>query len=225
MKSFLLNNTQPYKQRLIEFSLISPTVLLAVYFIATSRPIAGLATQGLISPLPTDSGTTVDAIVVLGRGEELKYSRVDVAVQLWRAKRAAKIFASGATDAPQMLELLAAKGIPRHMLGGESCSQTTEENALFTAAILHSQGIRRILLITDPAHMLRAFLTFRSLDFEVIPHTSPLPLYWTSTEQSFYVFREYLGLANYAFLNRFQQRHGPIPMFHTSNCNVWYFHD
>lgn len=135
--------------------LIAPAaVLLLVYFVATSGLMVALATQVLVYPLPVDSGTTVDAIVVLGRGDVLRNRRVEIAAQLWQAKRAPSIFASGMGDAPQMIELFRAKGIPRQMLGGESCSQSTEENALFTAAVLHPQGIWQILLITDPPHML-----------------------------------------------------------------------
>ncbi len=187
--------------------LITPAaILLLVYLVATSEPMVALAAQGLVGLLPADSGATVDAIIVLGRGEVLRNRRIEIAAQLWQAKRAPLIFASGMGDAPQMIELLRANGIPRQMLSGESCSQSTEENALFTATVLHPQGIRQILLITDPPHMLRSFLTFRSLGFTVIPHTSPLPPDWTSKEDLLLVFREYLALASYAVLGRFQQR-------------------
>ena len=142
----------------------------------------------------------------MGRGNLLRNRRVEIAAQLWQAKRAPLIFASGMSDAPQVIELLKAKGIPRQKLSGESCSQSTEENALFTAAVLHPQGIQQILLITDPPHMLRSILTFHSLGFTVIPHTSPLPPNLSSAQKTFLVFREYLGMVSYAFLGRFQQR-------------------
>lgn len=197
-----LQRSQRWKRKLIARA----AVLLLVYLIATSPPMVALATQALVGSLPADSGATVDAIIVLGRGDVLRNRRVEIAAQLWQAKRAPKIFASGMGDAPLMIELLKAKGIPRQMLGGESCSQSTEENALFTAAVLYPQGIRQILLITDPPHMWRSFLTFRSLGFTVIPHTSPLPSDLTSTVKNRLIFREYLGMVSYAFLGRFQKR-------------------
>lgn len=181
-------------------------MLLVFYLVATSPPMIALATQGLVLALPADSGVAVDAIVVLGRGELLRNHRVEIASQLWQAKRAPKIFASGMTDTPRIIEILQTIGIPRQMLGGESCSQTTEENALFTAAILYPQGVRQILLITDPPHMLRSLLTFRSFGFTVIPRTSPLPPNWTSTTKPRFIYREYLGLVSYALLGRFQRR-------------------
>lgn len=206
-----------------ERQLITPvSISLVLYLVATSGPMVALATQALVASLPADSGATADAIVVLGRGMELRNSRIKIAVQLWQAKRAPKIFASGMNDAPDMIQLFKAKGIPSQMLGGESCSETTEENALFTANVLHSQGIRQILLITDSPHMLRSFLTFRSLGFKIIPHTSPLPVYWTSTEEAGFVVKEYIGLVSYAFLGRFQQRLPSKPTF-GSDCHIWYF--
>lgn len=195
-------SSQRWKRHLIT----QIAMLLLVYLVATSPPMVALATQGLVLPLPADSSVAVDAIVVLGRGELLRNRRVEIASQLWQAKRAPKIFASGMTDTPRIIEILQATGIPRQMLGGESCSQTTEENALFTAAILYPQGVRQILLITDPPHMLRSLLTFRSFGFTVIPYTSPLPPNWTSAERTRLVSREYLGLVSYALLGHFQRR-------------------
>ncbi len=187
--------------------LITPVaVLLLVYFIAISPPMVALATQGLTCLVSTDSGAVSDAIVVLGRGEILRNRRVEIAVQLWQDQRSPRIFASGMGDASQMIDFFKAKGIPQDRLSGESCSQSTEENALFTAIMLQPQGIRQLLLITDPPHMLRSSLTLRSFGFTVVPHMSPIPPSWTSGERARLVFREYLGIASYAFLGRFQQR-------------------
>lgn len=187
--------------------LIAPVAaLLLVYFIAISPPVVTLATQGLTYLVPSDSGVSGDAILVLGRGQKLRNRRVKIAVQLWQAQRARKIFASGMGDAPQIITFLKAEGVPQDKISGESCSQSTEENALFTSTLLQPQGIRRLILITDPPHMLRSYLTFRSFGFTVIPYISPIPPDWTSAERARLVFREYLGLASYAFLGRFQQR-------------------
>ncbi|MBV8883028.1 MAG: YdcF family protein [Chroococcidiopsidaceae cyanobacterium CP_BM_RX_35] len=187
-------------------SMILAAISVLVYAVVNSESMVVLAIQELVGSFPADSGTTVDTIVVLGRGEKLRDSRTEMAIQLWEAKRARSIFVSGMMDAPQITEQLQAKGIPRQVLSGESCSQNTEENALFTAAVLHPQGIRRILLITDLPHMLRSFLTFRSFGFTVIPHTSPLPPHWTFKQKSLVVFRECLGSLGYALWGRFQPR-------------------
>jgi uncharacterized SAM-binding protein YcdF (DUF218 family) len=186
---------------------IQPVLIGAlIYGVATSPLGVNLALTGLTFSLPQDSGGAVDAIVVLGRGEDLRYRRVELAKQLWQEGRASQIFISGMLDAQPIVEILKEVGVPGQILKGESCSQTTEENALYTSAILRPQGVQKILLITDPAHMLRSFLLFRSLEFIVLPYSSPMPPQWSSQQQMIFIVREYLALAKYAFTGRFKQR-------------------
>lgn len=184
--------------------LISPrAIMLLVGFIVSLPIIYAVAAKGLVVFLPTDSGAAADAIVVLGRESELNEYRVYVAAELWRAKRAPMIFVSAGGAAVKLIQLLEARGIPNRVLDGENCSLTTEENALFTAAILHPQGIQRILLITDPPHMMRALLTFRAHGFTVIPYTSPLPKEWGFKKKAFLELREYMGLVSYGLRGLF----------------------
>jgi uncharacterized SAM-binding protein YcdF (DUF218 family) len=188
----------------------SPRVILwLIGFTATLLLMFVVVGNGLVVFLPTDSGTATDAIVVLGRGIELARERVDVVAELWQARRAPRIFASGKTDAPIMIRLLEEKGIPNRVLEGENCSLTTAENATFTAAILHSQGIRRILLITDRQHMLRSLLVFRANGFTVIPHTSPLPQDFGIKAKAFLSFREYAALVSYGLRGLFLEQRSP----------------
>lgn len=168
-----------------------------------------MGNQILVGALPKDVGQPADAIVVLGRGREARLMRTQVAAELWQAKRAPLIFASGWGDAPPIAKLLNQKGLPPQAIDGEPCSRTTEENARFTAAILQPQGVKKILLVTDPPHMLRSLLTFRSLGFEVIPHPSPRPPQLNARKEAFLIVREYLGLVSYGVLGRFFPREAP----------------
>lgn len=153
--------------------------------------------------LPTDSQTTANAIVVLGRGEDLREQRVDEAAKLWQAKRAPEIFVSGWNDAPLLLELLKAREIPNQALDGENCSASTKENAIFTAAILNPTVKQRIILISDTPHMWRSLLLFRQQGFNVIPHPSFLPSTWSFQRQASVTFRESTLLAVYLFQEMF----------------------
>ncbi|MBF2029436.1 MAG: YdcF family protein [Oscillatoriales cyanobacterium C42_A2020_001] len=183
---------------------ITPIVLICL---AIASPMGvSLLTQGITAALPPDSGATVQSIVVLGRGGILRQSRIDVAEQLWREKRAPKIFVSGMTDANFFIEELQTTDIPKKALSGESCSQSTEENAIFSSAVLHPQQVQTILLVTDLPHMLRSVLVFRSLGFSVTPHAIALPTQWSSGEQSLLLLREYVGLLHYAVTGRFKQK-------------------
>lgn len=195
----------PWKRQLSSLG----TVLLLAYFTAFFPPAVALASRGLVGLLPVDSGATADAIVVLGRGEQLRNSRSEVVAQLWQDGRGRMVFASGRGDAPQIVQLLRAKGVPLEVIDAEACSQTTEENARFTAAVLEPQEVQQILLVTDPPHMLRSLLTFRSVGFRVIPHLSPPPSDLASREAAITVFSEYMGLIKYALQGRFFPRRPP----------------
>lgn len=181
-------------------------LLLFIYFLISSPIAIAAGNQILTGFLPDDSQVKTDAIVVLGRGPELRQERVDRASQLWQEKRAPLIFASGWGDAVEIVDLLQQAGIPPQAIDGEPCSRTTEQNALYTAELLKPKGVNRILLVTDPPHMLRSFLTYRSLGFDVIPHPNPLPSRLAEQKAAFLIMREYLGLVSYGLTGRFFPR-------------------
>jgi uncharacterized SAM-binding protein YcdF (DUF218 family) len=200
----------PWKHQLRLVGIIS----LLIYFTASFPLIIAVATKGLVVFLPQDSGMTADAIVVLGRGNKFSNSRVKVTTQLWKSHRAPLIFASGVGDAPQMLELFKEKDIPEQALLEENCSRTTAENALFTAMMLEPQSVKRIILVTDPPHMLRSLLTFRNIGFTVIPHTSPLPSDLAPMKKAMMVFYEYMGLLSYGIQGYFLPHSSHIAEHH-----------
>ena len=59
--------------------------------------------------------------------------------------------------------------------GIETESVNTEENAAFSWCLWGRQGIRRVLLVTDTRHMLRARVAFRLAGFDVIPAPAEQP--------------------------------------------------
>jgi uncharacterized SAM-binding protein YcdF (DUF218 family) len=181
-------------------------VLVVLYLMVTSAPFVTLVKWGLLATLPSDSGATVDAIVVLGRGEEMRQSRVEVAAKLWRQKRAPKIFASGMSDAQQIIDALKDQEVARQSLSGEYCSQSTQENALFTAAVLSPERVRSILLVTDAPHLPRSFFLFRDAGFSIVPYASPLPAFWNSRQKAQVVLRELTGLLVHTVQTWFQSQ-------------------
>ncbi|PSB27153.1 YdcF family protein [Stenomitos frigidus] len=171
--------------------------LLISYLILISPPFVALAMAGIGSPLPSDPGTKVDVIVILGRGREQSPARVEVGAQLWREQRAPVIFASGIVDAPELVAMLRHKNILAQAVSGESCSKTTWENAVFTKALLQPQGVKQILLVTDVPHLWRSLLIFEQAGFQVIPYASPLATEMTSPQRAMLLLREYFFLATY----------------------------
>ncbi|WP_228040081.1 YdcF family protein [Nodosilinea sp. LEGE 07088] len=174
-------------------------------------PLGGkIGAAGLALLVPADNGQPADAIVVLGRGERFRASRVQTVTDLWREQRAPLIFASGRGDAIEIGQMLEANGLPPESIEGEPCSTTTNENALFTAALLKPRGAKRLVLVTDFPHMARSLLTFRSLGFEVIPHTSPIPADYGPKGERLLVMREWIGLISYGLMGRYFARTAEI---------------
>ncbi|MGG6295552.1 YdcF family protein [Leptolyngbya sp. AN02str] len=165
-----------------------------------------IGNQLMVQALPPDRGQSVDAIVVLGRGLELRPQRVAAALALWQNQRAPRIFASGRGDGAEITAALQQQGIPANALAEESCSRTTEENAEFTAAVLKPKGVQSILLVTDPTHIMRSFLTFRSFGFQVVPYVSAVPEHMSVNYQRRMVVRETLSLVGYGLLGRYFPR-------------------
>jgi uncharacterized SAM-binding protein YcdF (DUF218 family) len=61
----------------------------------------------------------------------------------------------------------------------EAASTDTHENALFSARLLHQQGIDRIILVTSSAHMLRAAAEFAAAGLDVTAAPAEM---WTRDE-------------------------------------------
>jgi uncharacterized SAM-binding protein YcdF (DUF218 family) len=161
-----------------------------------------------------------DAIVVLGGGmvprpdtdwdselADTEATRVGFGLQLFRAGRAGRLLLSGGRRAAlHMEQSLRAQGVPEQAMLTESASDTTHQNALYSAAILERHGWRRILLVTSPLHMPRAAAAFRRQGLTVIPAPSighdrpgrPLQSSWRPQRRALLLssrcLHEYFGL-------------------------------
>ncbi len=70
--------------------------------------------------------------------------------------------------AATMRELLLAAGVPAELIWIEDRSRSTHENAAFSAQVLRSRGIGRVVLVVDARSMPRAAACFRREGIEVI---------------------------------------------------------
>lgn len=120
-----------------------------------------------------------DAIVVLGggnwyawmrrthvRAEDLKSSRLAAGARAWLADRAPVVVLSGGgrngdSEARMMASAIARLGVPASSVMLEERSQSTQDNARFTATLLEHHGMDRVLLVTSSVHMPRAMLQFQ----------------------------------------------------------------
>lgn len=133
---------------------------------------------------------TGDAVVVLGGGvrpvsgrlvyPDLTYAadRIWHAARLYRAGKAPLIIASGGnvwprlqrqSEAEAIRAVLNAFGVPDDVIVTEDRSRNTRQNAMFTADLAASRGIRRVLLVTSAFHMSRAEAAFKRVGLDVTP--------------------------------------------------------
>lgn len=145
-----------------------------------------------------------DALVVLGARvlpggvpSGALMARVEKAVALYQQGLAPRLLFSGGvgvnppSEAQVMRALAVQLGVPHEACLLEEQSHSTEQNARFSAELLRAQGIQRLVVVSDPYHLLRARQYFRLQGFEVA--TSPALLternldvvdrfYWTVRE-------------------------------------------
>ena len=173
----------------------------------------GLA-RGLGAPLERrDRLCRADAIVVLGsklrsdgRLSRALDERIVAGVELWQ-RGLAPIFCvtgggpPGRVEATAMAARAIELGVPKGALRIEALSANTGENARFSARLLGAEGCRRVWVVSQPFHLLRATLLFAKFGLE--------PLAWSASDSLQHrnprlalrwLVREYLALAKFAAL-------------------------
>ncbi|GAB4136505.1 MAG: YdcF family protein [Cyanobacteria bacterium J069] len=177
-------------------------LVLVLYWLTISPLGAAALTYPLTTALPADLGQPADAIVVLTRNRRDEGRRYETAIDLYLQGRSPRIFVTTEGNLEDAANLLQARGLPLSILSATNCARTTKDEAETAATILGPQGVETIILITDPAHLRRATLTFEGYGFAVIPHaeTAPIP----DARRSLLALREYPALVSYLLLGRFR---------------------
>jgi len=224
------------RRRCPRFGLSLSVVALLILAAISTRPGALLLVaplERMNTPLTAPAALGAQAIVVLGAGRisgAPEYERRDVpgAVALQRLRYAATL------QRETGLPILASGGMPDGAPVSEAAimahslredfvvpvrwlderSNTTADNARYSAALLRAAGIRRILLVTDAIHMPRARRAFERSGMGVIA----APTVFVSAERataadwfpracwlhdSAYASHEWVGLAWYWLRHEF----------------------
>jgi uncharacterized SAM-binding protein YcdF (DUF218 family) len=173
-------------------------VAVMLLFLWSWPPVAWLMSASLecwYRPVPYPAGEA-QALVVLAGGihapdpaetEALPnnhtYLRCQHAVWLYQHWRRLPIVVSGGVAtgnivfADVMRRQLESEGIPEDMIGAERTSSSTYENAANTAQLLRGRGIRRVVLVTEGFHMLRAEKSFERQGLAVLPSPCAFRMY------------------------------------------------
>ena len=166
---------------------------LALFWLWTwSTPVLSLWLRGTIEhqyPQQTiASAPQAQALVVLGgaisppSGKSVEIDLLSAADRVWYAARlfhagkAPLLLLSGGSEpaatyseARAMAIFLQDLGVPPQAMVLEEMSRNTRQNAAFSATLLKSRGIDRILLVTSALHMPRALPLFAAQGLQAVP--------------------------------------------------------
>jgi uncharacterized SAM-binding protein YcdF (DUF218 family) len=131
-----------------------------------------------------DRAKPSDAIVVLGAAQywgkpsPVLRARLDHAVRLWRRGIAPRVVLTGGvgvgdttSEAAVSRKYVLSQGVPDSAILLETAGRTTRESLRSVATMLQSSDRRRVVLVSDPFHMLRLDILARR--FGLVPYTSP----------------------------------------------------
>ena len=162
-----------------------------------------------------DERRPADAIVVLGaapwNGEPspVLRARLDHAIQLCRQGYAPRVLVSGGVgDGDEFSEAAVAagylqeQGIPEAAILGEDHGRSSLESIRAAADVLASNGLSRVLLVSDPPHMLRILRLAETVGLEA--YGSPAaasPAVASPGEEVRFLLRETLLYHRYLWLS------------------------
>lgn len=132
-----------------------------------------------------DGARPADAIVVLGaahyegRPSPVLRARLDHALELWQRELAPRLILTGGTgrgdttsEAAVGRRYVIARGVPESAIVLEDRGLTSSQSMHGVAAMLGNDSAR-VILVSDPFHMLRLSILSRRLG--MTPYTSPTP--------------------------------------------------
>ena len=199
---FILGFILKKKPRLSNISL---GLGLGVLLLSSNNPLAHQLAKTLEwQHIPEGDFAKHEVIVVLGGGTTAGYSpqptaglneagdRLLYAAYLYHQGVADQLLITGgrlpgddSSEADEMAQILMIMGIPNEALIMEDQALNTYDNGRFTKAILDSQNINNIILVTSAMHMPRAKAVFEKQGFVVTP--APTDFYvqqaeWTTNQ-------------------------------------------
>ncbi len=151
-----------------------------------------------------DGAQPADAIVVLGaaqyvgRPSPVLRARLDHALELWQRGLAPRLVLTGGTgvgdttsEAAVGRRYVTRHGVPDSAILMEDAGRTTSQSLVAVAAMMQERQVSRVILVSDPFHMLR--LRVLSHRLGLTPYTSPTqtsPISANRGEQLGYIVSE-----------------------------------
>lgn len=153
-----------------------------------------------------------DAAIVLGAavwGNEVSpvfRERINHAIDLYRSGKVRKIILTGGqgnsdelTEAATARRYAIKNGVPEDDILIEESSHTTYENVVNAKQLVDANGLKKVLIVSDPLHMKRAVAMASDIGLEAYPSPTPTTRYqgWRAQLGSLihetYYYLGYLG--------------------------------
>jgi uncharacterized SAM-binding protein YcdF (DUF218 family) len=148
-------------------------------------------------PQPADAAVVLGAAVYRDRPSPVFRERINHAVELYRSGRVAYlIFTGGFGPGDNFAEAEAARdyaiesGVPDEVILIETVSTDTEENLAEAGKIIEAMGFERVLVVSDPLHMLRAMAIAADLGLDASASPTTTSRYESIRSQAVFLVRE-----------------------------------
>ena len=155
-------------------------VLLAVVLIASRI----YSFRNVRSEAQADAAVVLGAAVWSADVSPVFRERINHGIDLYRKGKVRKlIFTGGQGNPGELTESAAAKnyalknGVPAYDILIEEKSHTTFENILYAKELADQQGIRSVLIVSDPLHMKRAMAIANDVSLAAEPSPTPTTRY------------------------------------------------
>jgi uncharacterized SAM-binding protein YcdF (DUF218 family) len=148
-------------------------------------------------PEPADAAVVLGAAVYRDQPSPVFRERINHAVELYRSGQVAYlIFTGGLGNRDNIAESEAARdyaiqqGVPSERILIETVSTTTQENLAEARGIIESMGFDRVLVVSDPLHMLRAMAIADDLGLNASASPTTTSRYESVRSQGIFLLRE-----------------------------------
>jgi uncharacterized SAM-binding protein YcdF (DUF218 family) len=159
--------------------IIAPLVLLAV------GVAARIYTYGNnVADVKADAAIVLGAAVWGNQVSPVFRERINHAIDLYRNGKVRKIIVTGgqgnrreATEAAAARAYAVKNGVPEGDILIEDKSHTTYENILNAKQLADANGLKKVLIVSDPMHMKRAVTMAKDIGLEAYPSPTPTTKY------------------------------------------------
>lgn len=187
--------------------------IMAVIGIVTTVYVVVLTTL-VYAHAGRNETTAADAIIVMGtaqyngRPSPVFRARLDHAVDLYHADVAPILITTGGygrndrlSEASVGRAYAIARGIPEHAILSEDYGSSSWESLQNVAILAQHYDVQRVVLVSDPFHMLRLELMAQTLGMEASSSpTRTSPISRRPVAEFFYVLREVGGITTHGLL-------------------------